>query len=75
MIYNLGGNVVNDAKMLMWCQTTHLYKLTVHFYPPLTVLVEKIIGRLFLYHSLKNNLQGQRFLSKSEFIGLEMYTM
>ena len=32
MIYNLSGNVVNDAKMLMWCQTTHLYKLTVHFY-------------------------------------------
>ena len=31
MIYNLGGNVVNDAKMLMWCQTTHLYKLTVDF--------------------------------------------
>ena len=70
MIYNLGGNVVNDAKMLMWCQTTHLYKLTVHFYPPLTVLVEKIIGGLFLYHSLKNNKQSRRFLSK-----YEMYTM
>ena len=49
MIYNLSGNVVNDAKMLMWCQTTHLYKLTVHFYLPVTtVLVEKIMGPLFL---------------------------
>ena len=29
MIYNLSRNVVNDAKMLMRCQTSHLYKLTV----------------------------------------------
>ena len=48
MIYNLSGNVVNDAKMLMWCQTTHLYKLTVHFYH--CIIAEKIYWRTVSYH-------------------------
>ena len=50
MIYNLSGNVVNDAKMLMWCQTTHLYKLTVHFYHCINrgnILTRSQLGRYY----------------------------
>ena len=58
MIYNLSGNVVNDAKMLMWCQTTHLYKLTVHFFHCINrgnILTRSQLGRYYFRKNLKKH--------------------
>ena len=61
MIYNLSGNVVNDAKMLMWCQTTHLYKLSSLL--PLAVLLDKKYLSLQFYTAMCIKTQIDKFLN------------
>ena len=72
MIYNLSGNVVNDAKMLMWCQTTHLYKLTVHFFHCINrgnILTRSQLGRYYFRKNLKKHSVRVHYRQKKVWVG------